>query len=155
MPAAAELTLRDVAYDDPLAVRLIDELQADMVRRYGGPDTTPVDPGEFAPPHGLFVVAEAGGDVVGCAGLRRHSGEDMELKRMYIRATHRRRGYAREVLARLEDRARALGVSRLVLETGTAQPEAVALYASAGYHAVDGFGHYRDEEESRSYAKDL
>lgn len=43
------LTLRDIAYDDPLAVRLIDELQADMVRRYGSPDTTPVDPAEFAP----------------------------------------------------------------------------------------------------------
>lgn len=155
MPAADVLTLRDIAYDDPLAIRLIDELQADMVRRYGGPDTTPVDPAEFAPPHGLFVVAEADGDVVGCAGLRRRSCEEVELKRMYVRAMHRRRGYARELLARLEGRARVLGFGRLVLETGTAQPEAIALYANAGYRAVEGFGHYRDEEESRSYAKDL
>jgi hypothetical protein len=43
----------------------------------------------------------------------------------------------------------------VVLETGLAQPEAIALYASAGYLPVEGFGHYRDAPLSRSFAKDL
>lgn len=155
MPSSSDLTLRDVRYDDPLALALIDEIQAEMVQRYGGPDETVVDPTEFAPPYGVFVVAEVRGTVVGCAGLRRHSSEEVELKRMYVRAGYRRRGLARALLARLEDRARTLGFTRLVLETGTAQPEAMALYESAGYQRITGFGHYRDYDESRSYAKDF
>jgi hypothetical protein len=42
-----------------------------------------------------------------------------------------------------------------VLETGLAQPEAIALYESAGYLPIEGFGHYRDEPSSRSFAKEL
>ena len=43
----------------------------------------------------------------------------------------------------------------MILETGLAQPEAIALYARAGYLPVPGFGHYRDAPLSRSFAKDL
>jgi hypothetical protein len=42
-----------------------------------------------------------------------------------------------------------------VLETGLAQPEAIALYTSAGYLPVPGFGHYKDAPLSRSFARDL
>ena len=50
---------------------------------------------------------------------------------------------------------RALGYRRLVLETGTEQPEAIALYEREGYRPTEGFGHYADEPGSRYYAKDL
>ena len=46
---------------------------------------------------------------------------------------HRGRGHARAVLAELERTAAAAGRRRAVLETGTRQPEAIALYTSAGY----------------------
>lgn len=149
------LTLRDVAYDDPLAVELIDEIQADLTMRYGGPDETPTDPADFAPPSGIFVIALVGDDVVGCAGLRRHGDDAVELKRMYVRAGHRRRGHARALLTLLEDRAETMGAHQLVLETGEAQPEAIALYEAAGYHPVLSFGYYGDEPGSRSFGKDL
>jgi hypothetical protein len=42
-----------------------------------------------------------------------------------------------------------------VLETGTRQPEAIALYLSSGYVPVEKFGTYRDEPDSRCYGKDL
>ncbi|GDY55981.1 hypothetical protein SVIO_066040 [Streptomyces violaceusniger] len=42
---------------------------------------------------------------------------------------------------------------RMVLETGTEQPEAIALYTSSGYTPVTKFGLYRFEETSRCYAK--
>ena len=50
---------------------------------------------------------------------------------------------------------RAQGDRRVVLETGLAQPEAIALYASAGYLPIQGFGHYKDAPLSRSFARDL
>src|SRR3954447_3922958 len=83
------LVLRDVPFDGPPALALIAELQQEYVVRYGGPDETPVDPREFAPPGGAFLIAEADAELVGCAGLRRHDPVVVELKRMYVRAAHR------------------------------------------------------------------
>lgn len=147
--------LQEVAFDSDLAVSLIDEVQQEYVRRYGGRDSTPVDPGEFAAPHGTFLVAQVNGTAIGCAGLRRHGDRVVEVKRMFVRAEHRRRGHARRMLSALEDWARCHGYLRVVLETGSAQPEAVALYTSAGYAPVEGFGHYKDSDQSRSFARDL
>lgn len=149
------IELREARYGDTLTAPLIREIQQEMTDRYGGPDETPVAPDQFAAPRGTFVVAHLDGEPIGCAGLRGRTDGEVELKRMYIRAAHRRRGYARWLLTEVEDRARSLGYRRLVLETGTGQPEAIALYEREGYRPIDGFGHYADEPGSRYYAKDL
>jgi diacylglycerol O-acyltransferase / wax synthase len=147
--------LEEVAFDSAVAQSLVAEVQQEYVRRYGGQDETPVDHSEFAPPAGSFLVARVGATAIGCAGMRRHADGTVELKRMFVRVEHRRRGHARRLLAALEDRARAQGCRRVVLETGLAQPEAIALYTSAGYLPVPGFGHYKDAPLSRSFARDL
>jgi len=149
------IELSDARYGDTLTAALIEEIQQEMTARYGGPDETPVDPAQFAAPGGAFLVAHLDGEPIGCAGLRGRPAGEVELKRMYIRPAHRRRGYARGLLLAVEDRARSLGYRRLVLETGTAQPEAIALYEREGYLPTAGFGHYADEPGSRYYAKDL
>jgi ribosomal protein S18 acetylase RimI-like enzyme len=74
---------------------------------------------------------------------------------MYVIPEARGRGLARLVLAALEDDARAAGRTRMVLETGTEQPEAISLYHSSGYRLCAKFGHYRFDERSRCYAKPL
>jgi GNAT superfamily N-acetyltransferase len=147
--------IRDEAYDGPNAQLLIAAVQAEYVVRYGGPDETPVDPAEFAPPAGLFVIGYLDGLPVAMGGLRRHADGEVEIKRMYVAAAARRMGLARLVLSALEDRATALGATRIVLETGQKQPEAIRLYESAGYTPIAGFGHYRDAPLSLSYAKAL
>ena len=148
----------DVSYDDAMAQLLIEEVQQEYVVRYGGPDETPVIPGEFASPGGAFLVAVADGEPAGCVALRRLLPADVptaELKRMYVRASHRRNGLGARLLTAAEERARELGYRRLVLETGLAQPEAMALYARAGYGPIDNFGYHRCSPTSRSYGKDL
>jgi hypothetical protein len=42
-----------------------------------------------------------------------------------------------------------------VLETGIEQPEAIALYRSAGYVDVPSFGYYIDHDNSVHLGKDL
>jgi GNAT superfamily N-acetyltransferase len=150
-----ELIMQDVAFDGALAQSLISEVQQEYVVRYGSPDASAVDPAEFTPPYGAFLVATVDGEAIGCAGLRRHDEGVVEVKRMFVRAAHRRRGHARTLLRALEDRARDRGYRRVLLETGTAQPEAIALYTSEGYLPTAGFGHYKDAPLSRSFAKDL
>lgn len=145
----------DARYGDDVTATLIAELQGEMTVRYGTPDSTPVDPAQFDPPDGAFVVARLGRHPVGCGGLRRHDERSAELKRIYVRPTHRRRGLASALLAELEARAHSAGYRRLVLETGAVQPEAIALYERHGYTPVAGFGHYADAELSLSFARDL
>lgn len=146
--------LRVVPYSDPDAMKLVAEVQQEYVHRYGEQDSTPVDPAEFAPPHGLFVLGYADGAAVACGGWRNH-GDAAEIKRMYVVPSARGHGYARVVLAELERTARAAGHRRCILETGLEQPEAIALYTSSGYLPIDGYGVYKCAPESRYYGKSL
>jgi GNAT superfamily N-acetyltransferase len=158
------LDLRPTPFDHPDAVRLIAEVQSFYRERYGDEDATPVDPAEFAPPLGYFTVGYVEGTAVACGGWRARDGGgpdpvlrdgDAEIKRMYVSAPHRGRGFARAVLAELERTAATAGRRRAILETGTRQPEAIALYAREGYAPIPNFGAYRCEPDSRCFAKPL
>lgn len=158
------MDIRHVAYDHPDAVKLDGEVQAEYDRRYGdGGDATPLDPADFLPPNGLYLIAyDEQGVPVASGGWRRQDANaqgnldgDAELKRMFVLEQMRGRGLARRILAALEEDARAAGRVRMVLETGTAQPEAIALYTSSGYEPCEKFGYYRFHEESRCFAKKL
>lgn len=151
----SDFELRDEAYDGPSATALTAAVQQEYVSRYGGPDETPVDASEFAPPGGRFLVGYLDGAPVAMGGLRRVDGDTVEIKRMYVAPECRGRGFARVVLARLEDLAREIGATRVILETGQKQPEAMALYESSGYERIEPFGHYRCEPLSLSYGKPL
>ncbi|MFD1152354.1 GNAT family N-acetyltransferase [Saccharothrix hoggarensis] len=143
-------------------MKLIADLQQVYVARYGDGDVTPVDPAEFAAPRGHFVVGYVDGGPVACGGWRAHEEAqdsllpgDAEIKRMYVVEAMRGRGLARVVLTSLEEAARSAGRTRMVLETGLRQPEAIKLYESSGYARIDNFGVYRHHPESLCYAKDL
>ena len=158
----AELAIEPVGYDDPDAVALIDQVQQEYVVRYGGHDATHVATDEFTPPRGLFLVGYADGVPVACGGWRAHDAADpgfadgdAEVKRMYVTPAARGRGFARAILAELERTAARAGRRRIMLETGTRQPEAIALYESSGYRPVPNFGTYRCEPSSRCYGKEL
>lgn len=140
-------------YDDPVSAELIAELQAEYVTRYGGPDETPVEPGEFDPPDGLFVVGSLNGDAVAAGGWRRIGDGVAEIKRMYVAERARRKGLSRRVLAQLEATLTAGGYRRVVLMTALAQPEAIALYESSGYRSAQPYGIYAGEPDARFYSK--
>lgn len=146
----------------PDAARLVDEVQAEYAVRYGSPDETPIDPSYFDEPDGAFFVGYLDDEPVATGAWRRRTDVEVhgltksaELKRMYVRASARRRGLAREMLAHLEDTARLAGAEVMILETGMKQPEAIELYTSAGYRTIRAFGHYRDSPLARSFAKRL
>ncbi len=147
--------LRPEPIDFPGAAALVEAVQREYLRRYGGRDRTPVDPGEFAPPDGLFVVAYLGGAPVGCGGWRRIAGQVGEIKRMYVEPAARGRGLARALLAVLEAAATGAGCTEMRLETGNAQPEAIELYRSSGYERIPGYGYYRESPSNVCMAKPL
>jgi GNAT superfamily N-acetyltransferase len=154
--------IRHTRYDHPHAVKLTEQLQQEYVERYGSPDLTPMAPDHFEPPQGLFMLGYLDGVPVATGGWRAQdaspegfSDGDAEVKRMYVVPHTRGRGLARRILAELEARAAAAGRIRMVLETGSLQPEAIALYNSCGYTEVPKFGHYRCEPLSVCFGKAL
>jgi putative acetyltransferase len=162
VPRAPEI--RPEPLDSPVARELIAELNAELSRNY-----TPeqrfhsLATEEVAEGAGAFLVAWVDGEPVGCGAVRMlpaaetaaWPGPVAELKRMYVRPSHRARGLARPILKTLEDRAAELGAARVVLETGVHQHAAIALYESSGYSRVPCFGAYAASPTSVCYEKRL
>jgi GNAT superfamily N-acetyltransferase len=130
-------------------------LQQEYVRRYGGSDKTPVDPKEFAPPLGAFRLVWLDGRAVGCGGVRVVDDGTAEIKRMYVEPDARGNGIARALLAELEAEAVRLGCHTMRLETGTKQPEAMALYESVGYELIESYGIHANSPCNRCYSRTL
>jgi putative acetyltransferase len=94
------------------------------------------------------VVAYIKNEPVGCGSIKAFDEESVEIKRMYVSNLQRRKGVAQEILAELEQWAAELGFERCVLETGTKQPEAIALYQKLGYSIIPNYGQYAGVENS-------
>jgi GNAT superfamily N-acetyltransferase len=114
----------------------IDELN----RRYGGSDEDRhLHVEELMAPSGAFLVARLDAHLVGGVGVRSISDPALnvaEVKRLWVRPDQRRAGVGAALMQRIEERAKEIGYSRLYLETGYAQPEALELYRTTGWLLV-------------------
>lgn len=153
--AALTVERRDIGSAEAQA--LIAELNAELSARYTEPGETHflLLPEQVASGHGTFLVAKLDGEPVGCGALRRIAEETGEIKRMYVRPAARGNGVGRTILTALEDEARQLGMTRLVLETGVYQLEAMALYERMGFARIEPFGEYLGSRISVCMGKHL
>ncbi|MCV7402425.1 GNAT family N-acetyltransferase [Mycobacterium fragae] len=128
--------------DDPLARPLLIELAAEYAQRYGGTPQThltwlPVPTVELAPPDGGLVIGVLDDKPVTGGAFRRYDAHTVEFKRIWTDHAHRRRGYAKALMAVLEAESAARGYRRVYLITGNRQPEAEAMYDNLGYSRLD------------------
>jgi GNAT superfamily N-acetyltransferase len=135
------LQVRQVAYTDPLVVPMLAELDHEYDTRYGHTlgdlvVETRRRAAEFEPPEGGVTLVIEDGLAVAGGAFRRFDDHTAELKRIWTRATHRRRGLARLLLGELERVIAERGYTRIYLTTGPRQPEAKALYLAAGYRPL-------------------
>ena len=132
----------DLTSDASLA--LITSLNAELGAMYSEPGANHfrLDPEEVTGGRGAFLVVYREGTPVGCGALRLLDPETAELKRMYVAPELRGTGLGRRLVAALESEARALGVRRLVLETGVRQAAALALYRVTGFRPIPLYGEY-------------
>jgi GNAT superfamily N-acetyltransferase len=137
MTSAPELTVTQVTTADPRVEPLLRELGDEYSRRYGKDahgELARYPDEEFTAPYGgvLLLLLELGEPVAGGA-YRRYDATTAELKRIWTHSAHRRRGFARRVVAELEREASTRGYRRIYLTTGPRQPEARGLYLATGY----------------------
>jgi GNAT superfamily N-acetyltransferase len=108
---------------------------------------------DYEPPHGLFVVAELDGDIVGCGAVHWIDGDTGEIKRMWVSPDRRGIGLGRSLLAHLERVVLGSGRTRVLLDTNDTLTEAIAMYRAAGYEPVEP---YNDNPHARLwFAKSL
>jgi putative acetyltransferase len=145
------------ALDSIEAQRLIELLNAELLARYPEEGATHFDltAEEVSPGRGAFLLACRGDEAVGCGAVRLIDESTAELKRMFIIPLARGRGLSKRLLEALEAKAMSLGATKVVLETGERQLEALGLYTSAGYQPIEAFGAYVDSPLSICMAKTL
>jgi putative acetyltransferase len=150
--------VRRTTLDSPDALRLITALNAELTALFPEPGAThfSISGAQVAVGDGAFLLAYLDDKAVGCGAVRRLDEATAELKRMYVAPTVRGRGIGRALVEALEREARLLGVTKVVLETGTRLASAVALYQKMGYTRIPLFGEYlRSPDTSLCFGKSL
>jgi putative acetyltransferase len=141
--------------DQPQVIALIDALDAWQKPLYPAESHHGIDLAALSAPEVVFAVArDAMGEACGCGAVVLMDGYG-ELKRMYVHPRARGIGLGAALLEYLEQQALARGRELLRLETGIRQPEALRLYARAGYQQREPFGEYRPDPNSVFMEKSL
>jgi putative acetyltransferase len=139
------MTIAVESPDQPEVIALIAELDAYHDALYPPESRHYLDLASLKQPNVVFAVArDDTGRAIGCGAVVLHP-EAGELKRMFVSPCGRGRGIAKSLLALLESRAIDAGCKWVRLETGPYQPEALAMYAAAGYERRGPFGEYTND----------
>jgi GNAT superfamily N-acetyltransferase len=152
-------TCARAADDDPAILALTREVVQEYAVRYDVPGG---DIAATAADAVWVLVRDDDGSPVACGAVQpwSHTVPDAaldvgEVKRMYVVPRARGRGLSRVVLDALVEIAREQRLAALVLETGTEQPEAIALYTSYGFAPMAVFGPYADDLRTRCFRLEL
>ncbi len=147
---AKPLVFHRAALDDPAALELIGELNAELRDRYRqqGANHFTLTAADIAPGTGALLIGTYDGQPVASGAIRRIDATTAEVKRMYVRPGHRGLKLGAAMLDRLHGEAATMDVTRMVLETGIHQPEAEVVYRRAGYEIVPCWGEYLDSPDT-------
>jgi putative acetyltransferase len=136
--------IRKSTLASPEAVRLITALNAELSATHPEPGSThfSLSGEQVTDGQGAFLIAWLDEIAVGCGAVRRLDEKTAELKRMYVDPQVRGQGVGRAIVESLEREARALGATRVVLETGARLAPAMRMYEGLGYGRISLFGEY-------------
>ncbi len=132
-----KVTIREFQSGDETAFRTLNEAwivayfqleEKDRVT-LGDPQHSILDKGG----HIYFAVEHSTGEILGCCALYRLERGTFEVGKMAVAESQRGQGIGRQLLRGVIATARALGATRLYLETNHTLVNAIALYRSEGF----------------------
>ena len=148
------IELKRTDSDDKDFRALVSQLDAELAKR-DGPDHAFYHQFNKIDQIRHAVVAYWHEEPAACGAIKAYAPGRGEMKRMFVKPQYRKLGLATQVLKELEAWAAELGYTALVLETGKAQPEAIALYQKWGYTPIPNYGQYAGVENSICMQKQL
>lgn len=80
----------------------------------------------------VFCVCEIDGEIVGYAGMY-YVYPEGDITNVAIKATHRRKGYARAILLRMLEESEKAGIEEYTLEVRKSNAAAIKLYSGLGF----------------------
>lgn len=94
-------------------------------------------PGKYAEPEGALFVASVGGALCGCIAMRKLSEGVCEMKRLYVRDSHKGKGIGKELVRTIIEEARAKDYRIMRLDTLSTMKPALALYREFGFREIE------------------
>ena len=133
---------------------LVTRLDADLSQRNGTLQTS-YNKHNIIQHIDTVVIAYYNHLPVGCGCFKAYDERTAEIKRMYVKPENRGKGLSKQILAELEKWVLELGFTKIILETGIKQPEAIGLYSKGGYCQIPNYGQYSAMPNSICFGKRL
>lgn len=147
------ISIKIVNPNDEKVLAIVDELSANLYLRFGSDGKNSFTDWEYNNSKFLFVTAEIEHEIVGCGAIRPIDANLGEVKRMYSKYPGKKIGQT--ILAFLENKAKEIGYSDLVLETRLKNDTAIQFYQKQGYNVIPNYGKYIDRPEAICLGKSL
>jgi putative acetyltransferase len=149
-----DVEIRQVPYTDYDLQTLVQELDDFFLNAWGQQVA-----GRYQSLHQLSLMAYEcvcyEKEPIGCGCLKHIDAQNVEIKRMYVRAKYRRQGVATQILQHLETVAINNGYRYCLLETGKDMQDNILFYEKCGYYLVDNFGDFIGDDICICMKKDL
>ena len=118
------LVKTDPVFAKYLAIQGYDDELKDLEKKYGMPD-------------GRLYLAIWEGKPAGCIALRRLTGENCEMKRLYVRPAFQGHGIGRALAEKIIEEAKNAGYSHMFLDTVPVLADAVRRYRKMGFYETE------------------
>lgn len=99
------------------------------------------------------IVIYKNDKAIACGAIKHYAIKTIEVKRMFTLPKFRGKGFATQLLTRLESWAIELNYEKCILETGRRQLSAIALYKKNNYQIISNYGQYANVENSVCFEK--
>lgn len=134
--------------------QLSKELDDELYKRYGkGQDVYSKFNIVSGPEHA--IIATDGEVAIACGCFKKYSADVAELKRIFVKDNYRGKGIAAQIVKNALKLAKTYNYKKMILQTGSKQPEAMNLYSTLGFKRVENYGHYKDDDNSVCYEINL
>jgi putative acetyltransferase len=105
-------------------------------------------------PNGAILLSKKGNVFTGCVAVRKKENDIAELKRMFIKAAHRKEGVGALLLQKALEIARALQYKKIRLDTLDTMTPAINLYKKYGFYEIEPY-YFNPEKNAIFFEKIL
>jgi putative acetyltransferase len=135
------ITIKRTTSVDPDFHLLVKLLDKDLWTRYPHEQAT-YDKHNKIENNNTVVVVYNNEIPAGCGCFKKIDDDIVEIKRMFVKDDQRGKGISKMIMQELEAWSKELHFTRMILETGFKQPEAIGLYKKCGYQQIENYGPY-------------